>query len=266
VCARLNYLSQDRPDIKFAVKEASRHMASPKEGDFLLLKRIGRYLQGQPRLLQKFTWQKEPRVAQTHVDSDWAGCKRTCRSTSGGTISFGNHTLTAWSTTQAVVAMSSGEAELFALTKGAAHTLGAISLASDFGARFDGRVCCDSAAAIGIVNRAGAGKLRHVKVQYLWMQQKVREGDLQVEKVPGAENPADLLTKHLDEATMMKHLTKLSFELKQDRAATAPTLHMVREGAGGASEEGEPHEDKWLVDGETATKHHAKMRRTLFLP
>jgi hypothetical protein len=109
VCARLNYLSQDRPDIKFAVKEASRHMASPKEGDFLLFKRIGRYLQGQPRLLQKFTWQKEPRVAQTHVDSDWAGCKRTCRSTSGGTISLGNHTLTAWSTTQAVVAMSSGE-------------------------------------------------------------------------------------------------------------------------------------------------------------
>jgi hypothetical protein len=162
--------------------------------------------------------------------------------------------------------MSSGEAELYAFTKGAAHTLGAISLAGDFGARLDGRVCCDSAAAIGIVNRTGAGKLRHVKVQYLWMQQKVREGDLQVEKVPGVENPADLLTKHLDEMTMKKHLAKLSFELKQDRAATAPTLHMVREGARDAGKEREPHEDKWLVDGETATRHHAKMKRTLFTP
>jgi len=98
------------------------------------------------------------------------------------------------------------------------------------------------------------------------MQQKVREGDLQVEKVPGAENPADLLTKHLDELTMKKHLVKLSFGLKQDRAVTAPTLNMVREGASDARNKGEPHEDAWLVEGETATRHHERMRRTLFTP
>ena len=74
--------------------------------------------------------------------------------------------------------MSSGEAELYALIKGAAHTLGAISLVNDFGVRLDGHISCDSAAAIGIINRTGAGKLKHIKVQYFWMRQRVREGDL----------------------------------------------------------------------------------------
>ena len=37
--ARLNYLSLDRPDISFASKEASRHMANPREGNEVLIKR-----------------------------------------------------------------------------------------------------------------------------------------------------------------------------------------------------------------------------------
>ena len=91
LCARLNYLSQDRPDIRFASKEASRSMAAPRQGDWGLLKRIGRYLVGTPRLRQSFRWQESPSVVTTFVDSDWAGCKRTCRSTSGGTIQLGCH-------------------------------------------------------------------------------------------------------------------------------------------------------------------------------
>jgi hypothetical protein len=162
--------------------------------------------------------------------------------------------------------MSSGEAELYALTKGAANTLGAISLAGDFGAALDGRVSCDSAAAIGIVNRTGAGKLRHVKVQYLWMQQKVRDGELEVKKVPGVDNPADLLTKHLDEATMKKHLVSLGFELRKDRAASAPTLHLCREGAEEATSEDEPRNDEWISDGVVAVRHHRRERRSLFTP
>ena len=44
LCARLNYLAQDRPDIRYACKEASCRMARPFEGDWIRLKRIGRYL------------------------------------------------------------------------------------------------------------------------------------------------------------------------------------------------------------------------------
>ena len=68
-----------------------------------------------------FQWQSEDEANQMHlfVDSDWAGCAVTRRSTSGGLLKLGMHTLKTWSSTTAVVAMSSAEAELYAMTEGA---------------------------------------------------------------------------------------------------------------------------------------------------
>ncbi len=53
--ARLNYLAQDRPDLQYAVKEVARRMACPTQNDWLLMKRVGRYLLGAPRAVQEFT-------------------------------------------------------------------------------------------------------------------------------------------------------------------------------------------------------------------
>jgi hypothetical protein len=88
-----------------------------------------------------------------------------------------------------------------------------------------GRVQSDASAALGIVNRTGAGKLRHIRVQYLWVQNVVRRGELAVSKVPGPQNPADVLTKHVDAETMRRHVWRLGFDMLQSRAATAPTLN-----------------------------------------
>ena len=52
VAARCNYLAQDRVDLQYATKEASRRMAKPRHTDWSLLKRLGRYLLGAPRLVQ----------------------------------------------------------------------------------------------------------------------------------------------------------------------------------------------------------------------
>ena len=57
VAARLNYLSPDRPDIQFGVKEVCRQMTDPTWRDLARLKRIGRYLIGRPRLIIKFKFQ-----------------------------------------------------------------------------------------------------------------------------------------------------------------------------------------------------------------
>ena len=77
VSARLNYLCQDRLDIAYACKEASRKMSQPQEGDWNLLRRVARYLKQVPRLCQVFVWQEMPGRVEGFVDSDWAGCKRT---------------------------------------------------------------------------------------------------------------------------------------------------------------------------------------------
>eukprot|EP00973_Karenia_brevis_P015872 2172423-Karenia_brevis.AAC.1 len=55
----------------------------------------------------------------------------------------------------------------------------------------------DSSAAKSFVCRRGLGKMRHLEIRDLWLQKEVYDGRLIVSKVPGEENPADLMTKVL---------------------------------------------------------------------
>ena len=80
-----------------------------------------------------FGWQSDPRKLITYVDSDWAGGRVRLKSTSGGMVFRGRYLIKAWSTDQQVSALSSGEAGLNALTKGAAQTRGIVSLARGMG-------------------------------------------------------------------------------------------------------------------------------------
>ena len=59
-----------------------------------------------------------------YTDSNWAGCSRTRRSTSGGIVVLDGGALKSWSSTQATVAMSSGEAEYYALVKRCCRRVG----------------------------------------------------------------------------------------------------------------------------------------------
>ena len=54
--ARLNHLAQDRADLQFAARGAAKRMSNPRPSDWVLLKRVGRYLVGKPRMVQMFAW------------------------------------------------------------------------------------------------------------------------------------------------------------------------------------------------------------------
>ena len=53
-----------------------------------------------------------------------------------------------------------------------------------------------------MVKRRECGKLRHIRVGQLWVQEKEASGELGYRKVPGERNPADLGTKYLSERRM----------------------------------------------------------------
>ena len=108
---------------------------------------------------------------------------------------MGAHLMKSWSRTQATISTSSGEAELYAAVKGAAELLGLRSLAKDFGRILEAKLRVDAKATIGMVHRSGLGKMRHVEVGHLWIQQAVRTKQITVKKVLGTDNIADLLTK-----------------------------------------------------------------------
>ena len=82
VAARANYLAADRPDLQHAAKEVCRWMSSPTEIALVALKRVGRYLEGHGRLVYRYDFQEAAKV-DCYSDTDWAGCPRTRRSTSG---------------------------------------------------------------------------------------------------------------------------------------------------------------------------------------
>ena len=71
---------------------------------------------------------------------------------------------------------------------------------------------------------AWLGKLRRLEIGYLWLQAAVKRKRLQVRKVPGTGNPADLLTKHLLATEMLKHLESLGFSPGQGRSEAVPRV------------------------------------------
>ena len=136
----------------------------------------------------------------------------------------GTHLLQHYSQTQATVALSSGEAELQGICKGASKALGLKSLAADLGIELHINVLTDATAAIGICRRRGLGRIRHLAVADLWVQERVRCGDFSLTKVKGVDNPADCLTKHTDQKTLNKHVQAMGLIFTDGRADSAPTL------------------------------------------
>ena len=221
--ARINYLSLDRADIGYAGKELCRHMTNPTSGNWLALIRVARYLMGAPRLVYDFRWQQSGKLL-AYSDTDFAGCRLTRKSTSGGCLFLGNHLVKHWSTTQKVISLSSGEAELAGIVKGAAEAIGARSLAADLGLELSINLFSDASAAIGICRRTGIGRVRHLAVGQLWVQEKVRSGDIRLFKVAGSENPADLLTKALPRPAMDLHENYMGLTREEGRAASTPHI------------------------------------------
>ena len=56
------------------------------------------------------------------------------------------------------------------------------------------------------------------------MQDRVRSGGFKIEKVPGDQNVADLLTKHVDRAALCRHLAALGLVKEEGRASMAPRI------------------------------------------
>ena len=172
--ARANYLAQGRPDIQYATKELCRKMSDPGEEYMKRLKRLGRYLLGTPRTRLWYASEEKQHNVCIWTESNFAGCKRIRKSTSGGIAVIGTHCIKSWSTTQDVIALSSGEAELYALVKGACHGIVLRSLMKDFGQHVSLNIHTDASAAKGIVSRRGIGRVRHIEVSELWIQYLVR--------------------------------------------------------------------------------------------
>ena len=188
---------------------------------------MGRYLKKRPRVVIKYNWQSTGANIIANSDSDWAGDKIKRKSTSGGIIRIGNHFIKSWSKNQSVIALSSAEAELYAIIKTSSGTLGIMSILKDRSLQFTADIMADASAALGIIGRSGLGKLRQVDTSYLWLQQDSIKNKLKMNKVKGTSNPADMNTKGLSGEEILKYTRMLNMEYQEGRAELAPEVHQM---------------------------------------
>ena len=112
---------------------------------------IGEVLRNRPRVQCWYKFQETPCQFETFSDTDWPGCRRTRRSTTGGYTVAGSQLIQNVVQNTSCCGAQSAEAELCGLVRASAETMGLISMYKDFGTHMNGVVLGDASAALDIV-------------------------------------------------------------------------------------------------------------------
>ena len=202
-----------KTDISYAMKELARSLTGPTTADQQKLKHLLRYIKG----TQHYKLYVRPRVQAMDttpdidffVDSDWAGGSTTRKSTTGFVIKFMGSTIHFGSRTQATIALSSGEAELYTINTGATEALHIHNLlqeALDI-KKMNTRIHTDSSSDKSMATRIGSSKkAKHTEFKHLFIQQLVQHDLVRIIKINAANNTADIFTKHESTETLLHHL------------------------------------------------------------
>nr|GEX37577.1 uncharacterized mitochondrial protein AtMg00810-like [Tanacetum cinerariifolium] len=106
----LMYLTTSMPDIMFAVSACSRHQVTPTTSNLEVVKKIFKYLKGQPKLGLWYP-KESPLMLEAYSDSDYAGANKDRKSTTGECQFLGRRLISWQCKKQTIVATSSTEAE-----------------------------------------------------------------------------------------------------------------------------------------------------------
>ncbi|XP_019157652.1 PREDICTED: uncharacterized protein LOC109154280 [Ipomoea nil] len=195
----LMYLLITRPDLSYAVHRLCQFMHSPTEERWVALKRVMRYIQGTRELGLRLTPTTTP-VLHTFSDSDWAGCSVDRKSTGGYAVFLGPNLVSWASRKQRTVARSSTEAEYKALADSTAEVTWVQSLLRELGLHpptVPVLWCNNLGATYLCSNPVFHARTKHVEVDYHFVRDKVKTGQMKVNFVSIHDQLADVFTKPL---------------------------------------------------------------------
>ena len=105
-----------------------------------------------------------------------------------------------------------------------------VATMSEWGIEVDLVIKSDAVAAIGMVKRQGLGRIRHLAVADLWIQQKAKDGVVNYKKLEGSKNTSDILTKPVEAETMGRHMKSLGLEFREGRNPLTPAFNGKEDG------------------------------------
>jgi len=127
--------------------------------------------------------------------------------------------------TQPIIALSTAGAELLACEKGSTELMGMGSATEDFGTKEEMTPKVDATACHAIVSRTGVGRVRHLDVRRLWIQEKAQKGIIRYMRVSRQGHVVDSFTKAATNPEMEAALKKLNLSRPRGRPAAAPQLN-----------------------------------------
>ncbi|KAJ9536269.1 hypothetical protein OSB04_un000541 [Centaurea solstitialis] len=195
----LMYLTASRPDIMFAVCVCARFQVRPKESHLHAVKRIFKYLKGQPRLGLWYPNDSSFDLV-AYTDSDYGGANLDRKSTSGGCQFLGGRLVSWQCKKQTTVSQSTTEAEYIAASQCCSQVLWIQNQMKDYGLSFlQTSIYIDNNSAISIVNNhVKHSKTKHIEIKYHFIRDCNEKKIIQVLKVHTDDQYADLFTKAFD--------------------------------------------------------------------
>jgi len=197
-----------RPDLSFTVNVLSRYQSNPGPAHWKALTHVLSYVKG--TLDYKITYYPNTSDGLTvsgFADSDFAGGEDNSKSTNGHIFTMAGGPVSWSSKRQPVVAWSTTEAEYYALVHACQQATWMSSWMAEAGLPQDNTATLygDNKGSVDIANNAkGVSKAKHIHVNYHFIHEHVKMGEVDIVQIPTADNLADILTKPLPRDTHLR--------------------------------------------------------------
>eukprot|EP00435_Cladocopium_sp_Y103_P051533 s2110_g16.t1 len=209
------YLSRDRLDCMYTIKELAGRMSSPTLAALQQLRKLVGFLKqtgdvgiklvhpvpghGKLKVATDQHW-----ILETYSDADWMGNTAHCKSTSCAVHLVNGNYVYSSSRTQKVISLSSCESELHSIVSSMSD---AIFIRRCLEFMFQVTMLhvqyTDSSSARQLSARQGSGKIRRLSGKVLWAQSKTQSGEVLVSQVPTMFNLADVGAKPLSRRRLL---------------------------------------------------------------
>jgi histone deacetylase 1/2 len=212
LCGHLRYLTKTRPDIEFALNQCCRMQGRPEETHVRAIKRVVGYLK---KNINYGMWFRNNEIGdekriivEAYADASFADEKKSRKSTYGYCIFVNGNPIVWKSGLSPIVTQSCTETEYIAICQCAKEMSFISNLATSIGLEVHKpmRILSDSESAIAIAKaRTLSQKSKHIELRFYYIRDKVKNGEIAIEKVGTDDNVADMFTKALGRIKFQKH-------------------------------------------------------------